>query len=47
LKVPQSLNSLYQELTLYDLVEIFMQIALEEAKEPEFEPKERTMVVLN
>jgi len=47
LKIPQSLNSLYQELTLYDLVENFKQSSLEEAKEPESQPKEMTMVVLN
>jgi hypothetical protein len=32
LTITQSLNSLYQELTLYNLVEIFKQSALEEAK---------------
>jgi len=39
--ISQPLNSLHQELTLYDLVEMFKQSAREEANEPEFEPKER------
>jgi hypothetical protein len=41
----QFLNSHDQEVTLYGLVEIRKQSALEEAEEPEFEPKERTVTV--
>jgi hypothetical protein len=34
-----------QEVTVEDLVEIRKQSALDEAEEPEFEPKERTVMV--
>ena len=41
----QFLNSHDQEVTLDDLVEIRKQSALDEAEEPEPEPKKRTVTV--
>jgi len=41
----QFLNSHYLEVTVDDLFEIRKQNALDEAEEPECEPKERTVTV--